>query len=660
MKALSDLSSSTASGPDNIPPLLISRAPVSLLYYLCLLFNFSLRFSYLPQDWRCAKAIPLHKGHGLDKTRPDSYRLISITSIVARLLERIIFHRLFDFTTSSNFFSPFQAGFRPEYSTRDHLFRLISNISSSLAHSSSLSVLFFDISKAFDTVSHDVLIARLISMGAPSYLVSWSRAFLSNRSFYISSSPSDSSPSHRLGRGVPQGCVLSPLFFIIYINPLIPFLLSFISVMIYIFADDIAVHPPPFTSPSSSRNLLTLCMRLMYAWCVFNGLKLNANKSALTTFRRLQAPLPFRSISANVPTFSQGTLSTTSASIFSTSSSPYLGMTMESSLSWSSHFNNITRSLNHAYHNIGALISATSLPAPHLVASLISSTMYPKFMYCFEFIRLDDKQHSKIDKLLAAPLRRLLRLPPSVPHLLILALFGLPSSKAVFFALIHKFVARSLLLPPSHPSHQQIKSLLDPDQHSDLFPSNNTYRSFISDFTIAKQYYTHSGSAEIASTRLFSIARSISLKMLQRTPSELSSSIPHFLKRNPGFSYSPPSFLKHDCPPAAIMRCRLLLANSAFVPLYHRICPCCRLEFWTVDDLSPSATPTCSAADSLEHVFESSLADSFRSCNLRLRSLFKPLNILSPSSLLVIPRSSRFVTATSPLLRSLYFFAFPP
>ena len=271
-------------------------------------------------------------------------------------------------------------------------------------------------------------------------------------------------------------------------------------------------------------------------------------------------------------------------------------------------------------------------------------------MHGLEFIRLNDIQHLKIDRLLATPLRRILRLPPTVHPLLILALFGLPSSRAVRLALILKFAARASTLPPSHPT----RMLLD-DQAQRRHQGSLLFAPFHTDLTIAKKYITSSPELDLTSARLFSVARSISLVLLRQEASR-HSSILHFLQRNPSFSYSSPSFLKKDSTPAAIMRCRLLLANSHFFPLIHSSCPSCSLyPFTSFDPRNPSQFDL---PDALDHLSSCSLLVPFSNCNLALRSL--SLSPLSKSSLLSIPRSSRFVSTTSHLLRALYFLTFPP
>ena len=151
-------------------------------------------------------------------------------------------------------------------------------------------------------------------------------------------------------------------------------------------------------------------------------------------------------------------------------------------------------------------------------------------MHGLEFSRLSDQQHEQIDRLLVLPLRRILRLPLSVHPLLILALFGLPSSSAIRHALVLKFDARASSLSPPHPTHDLHSLLSDRAQHAALFPGSTRFRSFASDVVIAKQYCDYSPTV-LTSTRLFVVARIISLKILKQTANS-SSPIKRFLDDN--------------------------------------------------------------------------------------------------------------------------------
>ena len=231
--------------------------------------------------------------------------------------------------------------------------------------------------------------------------------------------------------------------------------------------------------------------------------------------------------------------------------------------------------------------------------------------------------------------------------------FGLPSSRAIRLALILKFAARASTLPPSHPTHL----LFSEQTRHGPFQGSFRFAPFSADLTIAKKYLDQSDPVlDLTSARLFTVARCISLKLLKQEASSFSS-IQHFLQRNSSFSYSPPAFLKKDSPPAAIMRCRLLLAHSHFFPLLHSTCPSCADYPFTNLDSRPLSAPM-DLPDALDHLSSCSLTTPFLNCNSSLRSLSLPP--LSHSSLLSIPRSSRFVSLTSHLLRSLYFVTFPP
>ena len=217
LAAASNLSSSTATGPDKVAYPMLKHLPRSGMDFLLHIFNLSWSSHSFPSIWKTSSIIPIHKmGKPLDS--PASFRPISLTSCVSKLFERIILSRLLFFLESNSILSPRQAGFRPGLSTLDQILYLSQSISNGFnkPRPGSRTILStIDFSKAFDSVWHPALFHKLISAGLPPCFARWTQSFLSDRRASVVFQ-NHKSRSFRVRRGVPQGSVLGPVLFSLF------------------------------------------------------------------------------------------------------------------------------------------------------------------------------------------------------------------------------------------------------------------------------------------------------------------------------------------------------------------------------------------------------------------------------------------------------------
>ena len=239
IEAIKSMKTKGAPGKDLIAPRFLKALGPTALEFLLKIFNDSWRSGTSPAQWRNALIIPLLK-RGKPACQIDSFRPVSLTSCVAKTLERIIANRLTNLAETHDWWSPDQAGFRSMRSCEDQVLRLTQSISNGFqsrpAQRTVLALL--DFSKAFDTVWRDRLFEILLDTGVPIPMVRWIRGFLSDRSASVRLN-GIAGNTMKLSQGVPQGSVISPLLFLFYINGIRSIAPTGVKVSMY--ADDIAV-----------------------------------------------------------------------------------------------------------------------------------------------------------------------------------------------------------------------------------------------------------------------------------------------------------------------------------------------------------------------------------------------------------------------------------
>ncbi len=269
LEALLKIDPSKSAGPDEIPGRLLREGAVWLSVPLTKLYNLSLSKGSLPSDWTRSNVTPIFKKG--NKHLPSNYRPISLTSIVVKTLERLIQQKIYKFLTDHQKLSPYQHGFRARHSCQTQLLQAIHQWAKTLNQGSSTHAIFIDFSKAFDSVPHERLLLKLHNIGIRGTLLQWIKAFLLERQQRVLVEGHLSSWT-KVCSGVPQGSVLGPLLFIIYVNDIA----STLSSECKLFADDCVLYQN-ITSNSDS-TALQYDLNQVSDWCKKWQLSLNIAK----------------------------------------------------------------------------------------------------------------------------------------------------------------------------------------------------------------------------------------------------------------------------------------------------------------------------------------------------------------------------------------------
>jgi hypothetical protein len=438
VKACDNVRGKTALGSDHIHPAFLKHGGDMLHECLVVLFNAIWNTGHVPDAWREANVCSLYKKGS--RTDPSNYRPISLTSVLARMFERMVCPRLVDALQPK--LCNTQFGFRKKRCTYDNLLLLQLRISNVLSASTSsrLPVAFLDLAKAFDKVDHASLLHKLASLNITGKLWNFIRGFLSNRRFRTldRDQVSDWYPTHS---GVPQGTVLGPILFLVYINDLAADIDQHDCTPL-LFADDLAIVPRKACTMRNNdgdtdlQSALTVCTEWATKW----RMQFSSDKSNVLMFRNAAHPSD-----ANAPFQLSG------FAMSYVRSYTYVGLTFDQHCNWSYHWDQLAGKLSRASAIVSCLISGASEITPHAVAVLIRVVIVPTLSYALPFWKPNPTIYKRLNAAMVRPLRAILRLPHSAHTLSLLAEFGIPSAEALHEYLTLKVAHRFMSLPPSHP-----------------------------------------------------------------------------------------------------------------------------------------------------------------------------------------------------------------
>ena len=408
------------------------------------------------------KVIPIYKKGG--KFDCNNYRPISVLPLFSKVLERLVYNRLYNFFIMNNLLSPNQYGFRKNCSTEFALIELYDHILKCINTNKHAITIFMDLSKAFDTLSHSVLLSKLSFYGIRGLPHSWFCSYLRNRKQFTVYD-GQSSNSKMISSGVPQGSILGPLLFVIYINDIVNCSDFFKFVL---FADDTSLIVSDINFNSLVRKI-NINLDYVYNWLVCNKLSLNILKTKFVIFRNKQNKRP---------DYSDVKLLLNGSELKQCSTFTYLGVQLDEFLTWDSHINVTCSKISKI---TGIMNNVKCILPPKLLFTMYNTFILPHVMYCnVVWASLHASKLSRIHRFQKRALQICANahyLAPSLPLFRRFSTLNVyDSNKLSIDSFMHKFFTKRL---PPYGGHQMIGHQRPSfcAQTEGLFLANSSFKS---------------------------------------------------------------------------------------------------------------------------------------------------------------------------------------
>ena len=353
----------SSSGYDDVSAKIVKSISHIIIEPLTHSLNLSFSHGVFPNELKIAKVIPLYKSK--DKMLFCNYRPVSILPLFSKIYERIMYNRIIKFITKNNILYKYQFGFRKNHGTNVALFYMFDKIIKSLEEGQIVMGLFLDFRKAFNTVNHQILLKKMYKYGIRGVVYDWFKSYLSNRKQYVNINKVNS-PKLNITCGIPQGSILGPLMFLLYINDIA----NVSSVLFFLlFADDTTV----FCSGKNIDDLINIVnreMQKLIIWLYVNKLSINTEKTNYILFSLRKKINTSCNVYINQKVIDRVT------------NTKFLGVIIDEKLTWSHHIKYIKKKISKG---IGIICKARKIFKMQTLLTMYYSFIYPYFVYCLEF-----------------------------------------------------------------------------------------------------------------------------------------------------------------------------------------------------------------------------------------------------------------------------------
>ena len=362
LNALRQLKTNKSGGLDDISPRLLKDAAEVISKPLTQIINASLSQGIVPHEWKHARVTPLFK-KGVS-TDLDNYRPISVLPVVSKLLERAVHHQLYSFCNEHKLLSPFQCGFRSNHSTEFAAVAFSDYVRRGMDQGLLTGAVFIDLRKAFDSVDHDLLISKLQSYGLKNIELNWFKSYLLDRKQVVRIG-TETSDYCTITSGVPQGSILGPLLFVLFINDL-PNVLTKCRILMY--ADDTVMY---FSAADSQviADTLTNELLLVNKWLIDNNLFMHEGKTECMLF----GTGPKLALSTSFSIAIDG------KALNRVSEYKYLGIVLDASLTWNAHVDYLIGKVRKRLAMLGRIRKNINM---YTAGTVYTSFVLPILDYC--------------------------------------------------------------------------------------------------------------------------------------------------------------------------------------------------------------------------------------------------------------------------------------
>ena len=351
----------SSAGWDNVSACVVKKTYELVITPLSYVMNLSITKGIFPNELKVARVIPLFKSG--DETSFSNYRPVSVLPLFSKILERLMYKRLLSFINKNKLLYNYQFGFRKDHSPNLALIYLVDKISNALEEGDFVLGIFLDFSKAFDTVNHDILFEKLEFNGVRGTSLNWFKSYLSNRRQFVEYN-GETSNSLEITCGVPQGSILGPLLFLLYINDLASVSSKIFSIL---FADDSNLFLIG-KNPYKLIETMNLEIGKVTEWLRINKLSLNLKKTHFMLFKKSQTRCALDT-----------DLVIDGIKIGRVDKTKFLGVVIDPGLTFKSHILYIKGKIARG---VGILNKCRKYLNESTLLTLYYSFVYPYFNYC--------------------------------------------------------------------------------------------------------------------------------------------------------------------------------------------------------------------------------------------------------------------------------------